>query len=139
MKENIDFLKNLHFKTTNIVSSTLTTNISKTTYRSSIVYFRNYVITNEDFEKIFKIIQEELLLIIPKENLMGFVDGYTIYGLDGELILMFGKENLPKGKDLTKIFDYCHTEQNKLILNELQKKKKWRYFQIKDKFEDYDY
>lgn len=139
MEEKINFLKNLHLKTTEAVPCSMTPNMSGRTLSGSFLHFKNYIISEKDFENIFRIILEELLLIIPKESLMGFIEGYCIYSLDGKLIFAFSEKNIPGNSSLKELFLFCQTEQNKTILAELQKEGMFSSFYIDKRFEDYNY
>jgi hypothetical protein len=139
MEENIKFLKDLHLKTTKKVPTSFTPNISEKTYQGYFFDFTDYVLSHEEFDKIFSIIEEELLLILPKENIMGYIEGYDVRDLDGELLMRFGEKNLPEGRDLRKIFLICKSNQNEVILKELHKEKKLTHIYIMQKFENYCY
>jgi hypothetical protein len=90
---------------------------------SGISEFTKYNFTKNDFKKIQEIIKDEFLLVLPKENTMGLIDGYDVHDLQGKLLLRFGEPNLPKdcGYTLEKLFkQLVRSEQNVEIHKQLK-------------------
>jgi len=113
---NLNFLEELNKKTVQYYDSQITPNITGKTVIIQMARFTKYPISKADFKRVLDIIKEELLLILPQENLMGSIDGYLIFDLRGKILLRFGESNLPDSYTLKSIFPYCQTEENKDIL-----------------------
>ncbi len=139
--EKLNLLKGLHEKTVTWSSTPLHPNLSGKTFLTDISQFTKYVIPKGDFKKTLEIVKDELLLILPKENLMGYIEGYDILDLDGKLILRFGESNIPKeaGFTLEKIFEtYVVSDENLEIHQQLRAEKKINC-EIHENFEQYAY
>ena len=137
--ENINFLEELNRKIIKYHDEDeVVPNITHTTVTIQKVHFTKYQIPKADFKRVLDIIKEELLLILPQESLMGFIEGYIIFDLQGKIILRFGGSNIPDSYTLKAIFPYCHSEENKIILDHLSEEKILTAT-VKETFEDYCY
>jgi hypothetical protein len=100
--------------------------------------FLEHRLSKDEFNKIIEIIKEELWILVPHDNGFG-IKGYYVYDLERNLVLAFGKENVPinkretgKGK-LKKIFEKeVQSKRNLYLCQELG-------IGIKKNFSDYDY
>lgn len=139
-KEHYIFLQRLAKKTFYWQDITLRPNMSRKTFQSKSAEYKKYKIISADFEKILAIIAKEPLFVRPKLSMMGYVEGYWVYEVnmfvkEKELVLLFGKEQLPREHTLKSLFDVlCHSKTNRQMLQILPKEEK-----IKSEFEEYCY
>lgn len=139
-KHNSDFLKHLSEKTFYWQKRTLRPNISKKVFHIKSAEFLTYRIPLADFLRVLMLIDKAPLFVRPKISLTGYVEGYWVYDVnmftkEKELVLLFGKDNLPKGYTLKDLFNVlCHSKKNREMMQILPKEES-----IKSEFEEYCY
>ena len=139
-KHNRDFLQQLSGKTFYWQEGTLRPNMGRKVFHTKSATFLRYKISQADFLRVINLITKEPLFVRPKISLMGYVEGYWVYDInmftkEKELVLLFGKENLPKGYTLKDLFDtLCHSKKNREMMQILPKEES-----IKSEFEEYCY
>ncbi|MDR0650186.1 MAG: hypothetical protein LBG59_01970 [Candidatus Peribacteria bacterium] len=96
-------------------------------------HFLKFRLSNEEFDKIMKIINEELWILTPYDNGFG-IEAYFVLNLTRMPILAFSEENIPlRVGGLKEIFDQeVRSERNLFLAKELG-------IVIKKEFSDYDY
>jgi len=103
------FLVSFFDKTVFWQDRTLRPNMSSRTIYTKSMEFKEYMISKEEFECLLNIIKEARLIVMPKESLMGYIEGYTLWDPnmlteESTLVGAFGVEQLPIGttsKDLS--------------------------------------
>jgi hypothetical protein len=139
-KHNSDFLKHLSEKTFYWQEETLGPNMSRKGFHTKSATFLAYRIPQADFLRVLTLIGKEPLFVRPKTSLTGYVEGYWVYDVnmftkEKELVLLFGKDNLPKGYNIKDLFDIlCHSKKNRELMQILPKEEP-----IKSEFEEYCY
>ncbi|MCX6825207.1 MAG: hypothetical protein NTY80_03190 [candidate division SR1 bacterium] len=136
---NLNFLAEVAVKTVVWKPTQATTNISKTVIHGKYPDFTKHVMSKCDMKRIIETVREEMLLMMPHEDLMGYIKGYTVHDLKGNIILIFGEKNIPKdaGFTLKKIFDSVVRSEENLELHALLKAENKIYAEIEDSFEEY--
>lgn len=139
--EKLSFLEELNKKTVTWHHGVLQPNMGGNPMHIKTSEFTRYVISESDFKKVLKIIHDEILLVVPKETLMGYIEGYDVRDLQYKLLLRFGEKNIPKesGFTLQKLFTcLVRSRQNVEICKQLDAEG-LKGCIIKKTFEDYCY
>jgi hypothetical protein len=120
---NLNFLAQIAEKTVIWKPTEFQPNMEGEKIPAKMSEFTAYAISKADFKKVLDIVHEETLVVLPKENLMGFLEGYDVCDLECKLILRFGEPNLPKdsGFTLEKLYASWVRSESNLELYELLK------------------
>jgi len=135
---NMEFLKDLYQKTTKFFKSTLSPNMNGNPFEVTRSRSTGYRLSKEDLDLVIKIIQEDFLVFLPQEDMMGYINGYKVLNLEGKYVFQFWEDNLPKEITLESIFPYTQSIQNKEILR-LLKEEKILFVKLHENFKDYCY
>jgi len=139
--ERLSFLEQLNQKTVTWHDGVLQPNMGAGPIHIKTSEFTDYVISKPDFKKVLEIIHDEILLVIPKETLMGYIEGYDVRDLQYNLLLRFGEKNIPKesGFTLQKLFTCLVRSRQNIEICEQLREEGLKGFFIKKTFEDYCY
>ncbi|HBB04056.1 TPA: hypothetical protein DCZ39_04135 [Patescibacteria group bacterium] len=139
--DNLSFLKALNEKTVKWNTGTLTPNLSGRSFQITHSEFTSYKIPKSDFKKVLEIVREECLLFLPHTTLTGFIDGYGVHDLDGQLVLLFGEQNIPKdcGFTLKKIFNSVFRSEQNLEIYKILENEATIVCTMHETFEQYCY
>lgn len=132
-------LKGLLAQTTITRPTSFTPNMSGRTIYGERLDFTDFKIQPGDFERVLESIQQQRLLIYPKESMMGWVEGYYLYDInmltkEAVMVMAFSDKNIPPSHTLESLFPLCRNQRNLELLSFL---KGWQ--PIKQKYTDYDY
>ncbi|GEM_PF-3158440 len=135
--KHLDFLEKLMDMTVTYYDMSVIPNITSKTFQIKKVGYTRSRISLIDFKSVLAIIKEGCLLVLPHVNKIGSIDGYIISDVRGNVLLMFGEDNIPEKYSLQSFFVFCHTKQNKGIIKALSETNDMMTITLLDTFEAY--